>query len=215
MRCTVLFSGGFDSTACLSWALHRWGRRYVAPVFARYGQRHAEQEFRAAQRIAAAIGVRLRVMSLRMTGPSALTGAGDLDSNSVVVPGRNGSLIRLVASSHWRPTDIVIGACLADAVVFDDCRPDFIASMSAELAPVRVHAPLLGLSKRETLRFAAVHGGLSLLASSWSCYAGLDRPCGDCMACRHRIEPCLCVQPATVTSAGDDVDCSTCGGAVR
>ena len=69
----VLFSGGLDSSTCLAIAREDGFAPHALAV--RYGQRHAH-ELRAAERVAAALAVPLKVveMDLRAIGGSALTG---------------------------------------------------------------------------------------------------------------------------------------------
>src|SRR5205085_11474958 len=71
--CVVLLSGGLDSTTCLAWARAQGYDCHTLAID--YGQRHAI-EVEAAQRVAAALGVRdhrvVRV-ELRAIGGSALT----------------------------------------------------------------------------------------------------------------------------------------------
>ena len=92
--------------------------------------------------------------------------------------------------------DIFIGVNAVDYSGYPDCRPAFIAAFQsmARLAtkagvegrPLRIHAPLLELSKAEIIRQGIALGidyGLTV-----SCYQADDqgRACGHCDACRLR-----------------------------
>jgi 7-cyano-7-deazaguanine synthase len=54
-------------------------------------------------------------------------------------------------------------------------------------AHVRIHTPLIRMTKRETVLFAKTFPGcMNSLAHSWTCYDGGDKPCGSCHACLLR-----------------------------
>ena len=53
-------------------------------------------------------------------------------------------------------------------------------------ADIRIHTPLMHLSKKQTVELAAELGALSALALSHTCYNGERPPCGRCEACRLR-----------------------------
>lgn len=121
------------------------------------------------------------------------------------VPGRN--LIFLSVASGYGYTeqiyDLVGGWNAVDYSGYPDCRPEFFESFinavnnalglgpygpndSAELPFVRVHTPLLHLSKSDIIKL-----GLDLgvpYEKTWSCYAGGDYPCGECDSCKIRAE---------------------------
>ena len=92
--------------------------------------------------------------------------------------------------------DIFLGVNAIDYSGYPDCRPEFIAAFEhmARLAtkagveghPVRVHAPLVTLSKVEIVK-----KGLELgvdYGLTHSCYdpSPTGEPCGRCDACRIR-----------------------------
>jgi 7-cyano-7-deazaguanine synthase len=92
--------------------------------------------------------------------------------------------------------DIVIGVNALDYSGYPDCRPEFIEAFDrlaalatkagVEGAPLRVHAPLISLTKAEIIR-----RGLELgvdYGLTHSCYDPdiTGRPCGRCDSCRLR-----------------------------
>jgi 7-cyano-7-deazaguanine synthase len=202
----VLFSGGLDSSTCLAIARDEGFAPHALAV--RYGQRHAH-ELRAAERVAAATGVPLKVveLDLRAIGGSALTGELAVPKDAPLgqgipvtyVPARNTVLLALALgyAETLGAQDLYIGVNAIDYSGYPDCRPAFVRAFEA-LANVAtaaavegrarytVHAPLLQLSKAEIIRLGARLGvpyGLT-----HSCYdPDLEgRACGRCDSCRLR-----------------------------
>lgn len=190
----VLLSGGMDSAICLAWATRqrlRVGRRYdsdldvVDAVGFHYGQRHAVQELEAARKIASTCRVRFRVQALDIDGASSLTGEGELNGSSVVVPGRNFKMLQAAALMQPFPDALVIGACADDAEVFEDCRRPTLDRIQQQIR-VPVWSPLVDLCKRDAVALGKRHHATNLIIMSWSCYAGGAAPCGECDACLAR-----------------------------
>lgn len=164
----VLFSGGQDSTTCLFWAKRHFAR--VEAVSFRYGQKHAV-ELEQAARIARLAGVPLTTFDLTGTlSGSALTehdadvsAPHALDPNlpASFVPGRNALFLTLAASHAYTRgiSDLVGGMCEADYSGYPDCRRDFVDATERSLSlaldrEVRIHTPLMRLTKAETWRLA-------------------------------------------------------------
>ncbi len=176
----VLFSGGQDSTTCLFWALTHFSR--VEALGFRYGQRHAV-ELEQAALIARKARVPFRVIDLTgaLSG-SALTEPGtdvsaahalDADLPASFVPGRN-ALFLSVAAAHAYTRgihDLVGGMCETDYSGYPDCRRDFVDATETSLSlalgrAVRIHTPLMHLTKAETWKLAAdlgTVGGVDVL----------------------------------------------------
>jgi len=205
----VLLSGGLDSTTALHWALRRGGE--VQALSFDYGQRH-KIELRAARRITRRLGVPHTVLKINLgqIGGSALTDrAVALPRHRRVprlhasplppvtyVPFRNGVFLSLAAA--WAEpraiTEIVCGFNIIDSPEYPDTRPAFVRAMeravrtgtaaAAAGRPIRIRAPFLGLRKSDIIKI-----GLALGADyshSITCYAGTEKPCGTCSACRLR-----------------------------
>ena len=51
---------------------------------------------------------------------------------------------------------------------------------------MKILAPLISLDKRGIVRLAAKVG--APLSLTWSCYAGLKKPCGRCDSCKLRAK---------------------------
>lgn len=205
-RAVVLLSGGLDSATCLAIA-HDMGFEAHALSVA-YGQRHTA-ELQAAERVAAALGARehrVASVNLGQFGGSALT-----DPNIAVptsepgagipvtyVPARNTVMlsIALAWAEVLGASDIFIGVNAIDYSGYPDCRPEFIRAFEtmARLAtkagvegrPLRIHAPLIELSKADIIRRGAALGidyGITV-----TCYQADEdgHACGRCEACRLR-----------------------------
>ncbi len=202
----VLLSGGLDSATVLAMA-RRDGFRVLAISF-RYGQRHAA-ELGAAERVASALGAaehRVVELDLRVFGGSALTADLEVPKDRsdaelgagipiTYVPARN--TIFLSYALAWADVsgarDLFIGVNAVDYSGYPDCRPEFIAAFErvanlgtragAEGSPIRIHAPLVHLSKADIIRAGAALGvdyGLTV-----SCYEAdaAGRACGRCDSC--------------------------------
>ena len=207
----VLLSGGLDSTTTLAIARDA-GYELHALTF-RYGQRHS-LEVEAARRIGQAMGVRQHVVAdidLRMFGGSALTDSlavpkgRDQEEMSegipvTYVPARN--TIFLSFALAWaevlEASDIFLGINAVDYSGYPDCRPEFVRAFEglARLATkagvegtqeLRVHAPLIDLTKAEVIR-----RGLELgvdYGLTRSCYDPDESgaACGECDSCQLRL----------------------------
>lgn len=173
----VLFSGGQDSTTCLFWARERFAR--VEALGFRYGQRHAI-ELEQAQVIADKAGVPFTVRDLTgLLGGSALTEhekdvsaphEADEALPAAFVPGRNALFLSVAAAHAYRRgiADLVGGMCQTDYSGYPDCRRVFIDSIQASLTlatgrDLRIHTPLMYLTKAETWKMAKDLGILDLV----------------------------------------------------
>lgn len=121
------------------------------------------------------------------------------------VPLRN-PLFLLIAANYAlaRDTfDVMTGVCAMDNANYPDCTPAFLVraehminealgTLSAGYTGrhVSLLAPLLRLTKAETVKLAMRHGdlGVRALAASHTCYAGERPPCGKCHACVLRAK---------------------------
>ena len=208
-KAIVLLSGGQDSTTCLYWPRARWSELHAVSI--RYGQRHAV-ELDAARKVGELAGVAshlvLDLPALGQLADSALTGAGDVDSEgphtdrgvrlpATFVPGRNVLMLTLAAARAVQvgAHDVVCGVCETDFSGYPDCRGDFLHALAPalELAmpesarPLRLHAPLLALTKADEVRLAReLPGCWDALAHTVTCYRGERPGCGACPACRLR-----------------------------
>jgi len=209
-KAVVLLSGGLDSTTVLAVA-NASGYECYALSFS-YGQRHS-WELESARKIAANSGVkdhRIAQIDLRAFGGSALTAdisvpkGRSLEEMSekipvTYVPARN--TIFLSFALAWAEvlgsSDIFIGVNALDYSGYPDCRPEFIEAFErlANLATkagvegrqnLKIHTPLISLSKAEIVRKGLELGVDYGLTSS--CYdpSPTGQPCGECDSCLLR-----------------------------
>jgi 7-cyano-7-deazaguanine synthase len=206
----LLLSGGLDSATTLAMAVRQGFEVHALTV--RYGQRH-DLEVARATRLAAALGAaEHRVVDLDLTFArgSALTDPGvavpvsrsieEIGEGIPVtyVPARNTVFLSLALA--WAESlgarDLFLGVNALDYSGYPDCRPEFLEAFArlanlatkagVEGAGIRIHAPLLDMTKADIVRAALDHGVDP--AMTLSCYApsAAGEPCGRCDACLLR-----------------------------
>jgi 7-cyano-7-deazaguanine synthase len=205
----VLLSGGLDSTTCLAVASAEGFEAHALSVD--YGQRH-KHELDRARRLARRMGAashRVVKVDLSAFGGSALTDraiavpksrtakAMGADIPVTYVPARNTVMLAL-ALAHAETlgaSDIYVGVNAIDYSGYPDCRPAFLRAFErlakvatkagVEGRPLRIHAPLLRLSKAGIVKL-----GTSLgvpFALTLSCYDPVrGKCCGASDACLLR-----------------------------
>jgi 7-cyano-7-deazaguanine synthase len=208
----VLLSGGLDSTTALAVAKAEGFAPYALSF--RYGQRHAV-ELDCAARIAETMGVEEHVIAdidLRRFGGSALTADLAVPKGRSVASMGNGIPITYVPARNtvflsfalaWAEvlgsSDIFIGVNALDYSGYPDCRPEYIAAYEqmANLATaagvegrqhLKIHTPLIDLTKAEIIARGLTLGIDYGLTSS--CYDPdpEGRPCGQCDSCLLRAK---------------------------
>lgn len=208
----VLLSGGLDSATVLGIARSE-GFTCHALSF-RYGQRHVV-ELAAAERVAESLGAashRVVEIDLRQFGASALTSEvavpkkGSVDEIGgeipiTYVPARNTIFLSfaLAMAEVNQASDIFIGVNALDYSGYPDCRPEYIAAYEqmANLATkaavegrqqLKIHTPLIQLTKAEIIRKGLQLGVDYSLTSS--CYDpdAEGRACGHCDSCLLRLK---------------------------
>lgn len=209
-KAVVLLSGGLDSTTAAAVAKAEGFELYA--ISFSYGQRHSK-EIDCARMVGERLGVVRHVVTefdLRLWGGSALTGDMEVptdrdeaemgcDIPSTYVPARNTIFLSFALgyAEVVGADTIVIGVNQFDYSGYPDCRGEYIEAFErmANLATkagtadgryIRIHAPLLNMTKAEIIR-----RGLGLgvdYSLTWSCYQGLEEPCGRCDSCVLRAE---------------------------
>jgi 7-cyano-7-deazaguanine synthase len=201
----ILLSGGLDSITVLAHARQQGYGCYALSF--NYGQRH-NAELVAAKKIAEKYQVlehKILQLGLDSIGGSALTDDHIAVPQSpqtgipvTYVPARNTIFLSLALG--WAEvlgvSDVFMGVNAVDYSGYPDCRPEFIKAFQvmANLATkaavegheIRIHTPLINLSKAEIIEL-----GLTLgvdYATTVSCYSAdvQGKACGRCDACRLR-----------------------------
>jgi 7-cyano-7-deazaguanine synthase len=209
-KAVCLLSGGLDSSTCLAVA-RRDGFECYALSFD-YGQRH-HLELEAAAQVAGALGAARHLVlriDLRAFGGSALTSdlavpkgrsAEQMGQGIPItyVPARNTVFLSfaLAWAEILESSDIFLGVNAIDYSGYPDCRPEYIEAFErlANLATragvegrshVKIHTPLIRLSKAEIVKLGGELGVDFRL--TWSCYDPdpRGRPCGGCDSCLLR-----------------------------
>ena len=173
-----------------------------------YGQRH-RVELDAAAAVAERLADRQVVLplDLRAFGGSALTDDIAVPKDGVgegipvtYVPARNTIFLSLALglAEASGARDIYIGVNALDYSGYPDCRPEFVEEFErlanvatkagVEGEKIRIHAPLLHMTKADIAR-EAERLGLDA-GMSHSCYDPdpQGRACGECDACRLRAK---------------------------
>ena len=207
----VLVSGGLDSATVL--AIARQQGYELCAVSFDYGQRH-RFELEAAAKVCAANHVKEHVVYKLDTSifrGSALTNDIDVPHNRssdemsdgipvTYVPARNTIFLSvgLGLAESIGANDIFIGVNAVDYSGYPDCRPEYIAAFEtmANLATkvgvegqrLRIHTPLVSLTKAQIIR-----QGLALgvdYGLTHSCYdpAPDGTSCGECDSCQLRLK---------------------------
>lgn len=206
-KAIILLSGGMDSITVLAQAKKEGFECYALSFD--YDQKH-NAELNAAKRIAQHYNVAMHKvikLGLGAIGGSALTDKHIAVPNTpqqgipvTYVPARNTIFLSFalgwaeVLDSH----DIFIGVNVVDYSGYPDCRPEFInafqslanlaTKVGVEGAEIKIHAPLIELSKADI-----INQGVALgvdYKHTVSCYSTdkRGRACGVCEACRLRIK---------------------------
>ena len=208
-KAVILLSGGLDSATVAAMARSQGFDLYA--LTCRYGQRH-EREAQAAARVAEAMQVARHVfqtIDLRLFGGSALTDAIDVPKSVTVaqrgrgipvtyVPARNTILLALALAyaETIHSKDIFLGVNAVDFSGYPDCRPVFVEAFErlahvatkagVEGERIKIHAPLMTMSKADIIR-----EGLRLgvdYSLTHSCYDPKPNgdACGGCDSCLLR-----------------------------
>jgi len=208
-RVVAIVSGGMDSVTL---AHHLAGLDHdLHLVSFDYGQRHGSRELEMAARCAVDLDADHSVIA--MPDLRTLIGTSSLTSDTVdvpdghyaedtmratVVPNRNMMMLSIagaIAISE-EAEFVATGNHAGDHFIYPDCRPEFIAAVSAALLIGNVGfstphfkgivAPFVHMTKAEIVQ---VGDGLAVpWTDTWSCYKGGDVHCGRCGTCVERQE---------------------------
>jgi 7-cyano-7-deazaguanine synthase len=205
-KALVVLSGGQDSTTCLYWALQEFGPDQVETITFDYGQRH-RIEIDCARQIAQLASVPnavLPINTFNVLGGNALADenvgvAHELNEKNnlpnTFVPGRNLIFLTFAAAyAYQRDIEhLVTGVAQTDYSGYPDCRQNTVSAIELAIrlgmeSRLKIHTPLMFISKRETVELARRVGALEAMAYTHTCYEGQQPPCGECPACVLRAK---------------------------
>lgn len=211
-RAVTLLSGGLDSY--LSTALAREQHEIVLALTFDYGQRAAQQEIKAAKKMAQVWRIKHQIVELpwlKNLGENALTHPQqrlprfhDLEkltsrketersAEAVWVPNRNGVFLNIAAAfaeaqgAEW----IITGFNREEAATFPDNTSDYVHRINRALElstlffPSKVKSFVQSLDKKEMVG-KVLECDLPL-DFFWSCYEGKEKMCGTCESCARTI----------------------------
>ncbi len=201
----LILSGGMDSVTLLHF-LTKYRHCMMKTLSFDYGQKHTK-ELEYAKVNCDELGVEHHIVELPFMGSlfksALLSGGSDIPDGhyaedsmkQTVVPNRNmimSSIAVGFGQSHGLEF-LSLGVHAGDHAIYPDCRAEFVDAFrkSVELSDwhsFTVFAPFQRMTKVEILEI-----GLQLdppvdYAQTWTCYKGLERPCGSCGACKERQE---------------------------
>lgn len=198
IKSIILLSGGLDSLVSLGLCREKYNVD-LALTFD-YGQKAAEYEIAASQKICEYYKVKHRVIKLdwlKEITQTALVSEkavptenlGTTDSmKSVWVPNRNGLFLNIAASfaDSYNYSYIIIGANKEEGETFPDNTLEFVNRVekefeySTQIQP-KILAPLIEYDKNEIVKMA-LHNNIPLELTR-SCYLNTEKNCGKCESC--------------------------------
>ncbi|HLR80803.1 MAG TPA: 7-cyano-7-deazaguanine synthase QueC [Bacillota bacterium] len=198
-KALVVFSGGQDSTTCLTWALQKYD--HVETITFDYGQRH-HKEVEIAQHIAKDFDVKNSVLDMSLLSQmttNALTKDIQIKQGekmpNTYVEGRNLlfiSFAAIVAKARGMH-DVIIGVSETDFSGYPDCRNDFIKSLNVTLNLAMDYnfeliTPLMWLDKKQVWELSDHLGSFDYIREqTLTCYNGvIGKGCGTCPSCQLR-----------------------------
>ncbi len=200
-KALVMLSGGLDSATCLYWAKEKFSD-VSAITFNYFGR--LEQEKRAATRLAKGSGIaELIQVDLPFVKEASDFSNGRLknrDSNALwssYVPARN--LIFYSIAAHYAEylgaKWIIGGHNRHDVKFFKDASKDYIEKLNALFKEgcllcngqaYMILLPLSEMNRKEIIRLAIKLE--APIEQTWSCHREGRIHCGQCYACRQRLE---------------------------
>lgn len=208
LKSIILLSAGLDSLVSLG--LKKDEINIELALTFDYGQKAAEKEIQASEKICKYYNIKHEVITLdwlkNITKTSLVSNeevpAGDelkspeKSAKSVWVPNRNGLFLNIAGAyaDSYGYKYILIGANKEEAQTFPDNTADFINSVNEEfkystLEKPEIIAPLINYNKNDIVMLALKNK--LPLELTMSCYNGGDKHCGICESCtrlKHALQ---------------------------
>ena len=197
----LILSGGMDSTTML----YDYKDNIALAVSFHYGSNHNDKEIPFARYHCEKLGIKHITIPLAfmkqyfrsslLEGSEAIPEGNYDEENmkSTVVPFRNGIMLAIVAglAETYGLKHVMMANHSGDHTIYPDCRPSFVAAMSAAISAgtyegITLETPYTNLSKGDIAR-KGKELGLDY-TQTWSCYKGGEIHCGKCGTCRERKE---------------------------
>ena len=165
---TAMLSSGKDSTTCLYWVLAKFN--HVEAIGFDYGQKHLI-ELETAQQSCHNLGISYTIIDLKGVVDSqqdvSVQHTINPDLPSAFTAGRNAVFLSVTAGLAYNKNinNIVTGVCQTD---YSGYRRDFIDFMENSLSlaldsEIKIHTPLMYLTKAETWKMAKGLGCLEVI----------------------------------------------------
>lgn len=204
----ILLSGGLDSLVSLG--LKKEELNVSLALTFDYGQKSAEQEIEASEKICEYYKIEQKIIKLdwlknitqtSLVSDKDIPTGNELDNpensaKSVWVPNRNGLFLNIAGSfaDSYGYDFILIGANKEEGQTFPDNTQEFINAINKEFEfstqkSPKVVAPLINSDKNDIVMLALQHG--VPLELTRSCYQSGAKHCGICESCsrlKHALE---------------------------
>jgi 7-cyano-7-deazaguanine synthase len=190
MAIVSLVSGGLDSS--LMSLLAKENDNILHPLFINYGQLAYEKEWLACQTMHHKYGLpvptKMDIDGYGKTILSGLTSKNKEIKDEAFLPGRN--LVFLVMGAAYAKevgaTAVAIGLLKEETAIFNDQTDLFLEKAQGIIQyvigeEIQILTPLRDFYKQEVVELAKIKG----LEGTYSCHAGGDVPCEECIACEE------------------------------
>lgn len=190
MSIVLLSSGGLDSTLSAVLAIEEG--LSIFPLFIDYGQLAKDQELNACRTTYKLLNLPephvVDVKGFGMLYHSGLTNKNKDIFEDAFLPGRNMLFILMGATyaCNVGANSISIGLLTEKLSLFPDQTKDFIIKAEELIClitnrNIKILTPLMDFSKMDVVMLAESKG----IVGTYSCHAGNEKPCGQCIACKE------------------------------
>jgi len=201
-----IISGGLDSCV-VAYDMKKNLNLEMEYITFDYGQKH-RKEIKYAEQIAKDLESKWTLLNINYHESvmkfSSLTGEKEVpegyyaeeNMRSTVVPNRNTIMLSMAWAYACTAKAILLGcgAHAGDHYIYPDCRPEYfyhleqafqLGTIGCRHDDLRLFVPLLNYEKCDVIK-AGIELGIPF-EKTWTCYKGLEEPCGKCGSCDERI----------------------------